>query len=705
MGAGKVNPYEELKRLDEQIESAADVAALRPILARLNEIVHGFPGDLDVQLEAEEVRLRLIARGTLLKHQTGYAPPPPVAPKPAQAAPAEKPKQAALPEVSAPKPARRAWKRAALIALAGALIIAAGVLGNYYVTQQRAREEANKRPPAPVVQAPPPSIRLLTDLAQGKVAIDGQPPADLQDGQLVIDKAIPGPHTVKVTGPNVDASFAFEIAETGTPAVTGPISARNMIAVLVASFGKQARIVTNAGPWKLAVNGQAQADAGPEGTDITSFQQGVNEIVVGEGKDQRNMSESFGPSPTLTAFLKTDVNAGTLIVATGQDDVRVYLNGQEYKTRTKRGQLRIQTLGPVTVQVAKSGFEETAPQTVEVKKGAEVRVKFELTPQPQFSSLDIRGATPGAQVFINEKAVGETGPDGSFGLAGIQPGDHAVELRRENFLPKQWDRWFHANQPVILEGAEVQLAPALGVVRLARNPASATVTYRRGNETEGHEVRGGQIELLAGSYTFSASAPGFIDSTATVQVAAGEDRDLSITLREQPRAPAPPPAAHSISEFDDAAAWKQVGDTWTRKGGGSVTYKLPPKGVFTFTVKLLSGGGLFRSGKIRWFVQYLDAKNYLLSEMDSKSFWAGVIAKGERYERVKAAQNFGNQKEFPIEIDVTPERLVQKVRVGNEWRVLDSFAEPGRNFTQGKFGFLIQGNDEIGISDFKFQPQ
>jgi len=37
-----------------------------------------------------------------------------------------------------------------------------------------------------------------------------------------------------------------------------------MVAVLVASFGKQARVVTNAGPW-TRVNGRPQSDAGPPG--------------------------------------------------------------------------------------------------------------------------------------------------------------------------------------------------------------------------------------------------------------------------------------------------------------------------------------------------------------------------------------------------------------------------------------------------------
>jgi hypothetical protein len=556
-----------------------------------------------------------------------------------------------------------------------------------------------------ILQPQAQSVRLLTDLNQGKAVVDDQPPADLQEGQLVLDKVAPGKHTVKVAGQNGEASFSFEMVGGRLPAVAGPVNARNMIAVLVASFGKQARVVTSAGPWKLAVNGQPQSDAGPAGTDLTGFHPGVNEIVVGEGRDERNMSESFGAAPMLTAFLKTDVNAGTLIVATGQDDVRVFLNDKEYRRRTQRGQLRVQTLGKVAVRVAKSGFQDEPAQTVDVKKGAEVRLQFELKPQPQFGALEIHGAMAGSEVLVDRKSAGTVGPDGSFSLSAIQPGDHTIELRREQYLPKRLQRSFHAGQAVVLAGADVVLAAANGTIRIARNPASATITYRRGDETESHEARGNQIELPAGSYAFSASAPGFAEFTTRVQLAAGEDREVDFTLaRERPAAP-PPVAASGMAEFEGAQGWKKEGDSWVHKGGGFVPYKLPPKGVFTFTVQLLKGGGVFRAGQIRWCLEYLDSKNYLLFEMDRKNFWAGVIQKGQRLERVKAPHNLGNQKAFTIQIEVTPDRLVHKLRVGDEWKVLDTFVEEGRDFTQGKFGFLIQGNDEIAISDFKFLPK
>jgi hypothetical protein len=826
-----INPHEELKRIEEQIESAAELAALKPIYFRLNEIIQAFPGDFEVQFTGNDIKQRLMARGTLLKRQETSPPPPPAPPAmpaappsplptsfldtaaPVPVAPPEPPVGPAAtpspmsfsffdstppeqppsplavtpenppqpptgltPPPLPPRPAPNGMRTISIAPIAGLLVVLVLVV---LVVHQRRKANTNNAArglaavqvdvatvppgasvkvaaqqsaaggskevtcasncnlaltpgtyqvsasldgfepvastvtvtagqPAVVSLTLPPlaqSIRLLTDLDKGKVIVDDRPPVDLQEGQLVLDKVAPGTHTVKVMGQNADASFSFEIADARLPIVAGPVNARNIIAILVASFGRQARLMTSAGSWKLAVNGQPQSDPGPAGTELTGFQPGVNEIVVSQGQDRRNMSESFGAAPMLTAFLKTDVNAGTLVVSTGQDDVRVYLSGKEYRRRTQRGQLRLQTLGKVAVRVAKSGFQDEPAQTVEVKKGAEVRVQFNLKPQLEFGSLEIHGAMAGTEVLVDQKNAGTVGPDGSFSLSAIHPGDHTIELRREQYRPKRVQRSIHAGQTVVLAGADVVLAAANGTIRLARNPASATITYRRGDETESHEARGNQIELPTGSYAFSARAPGFTESTQSVQLAAGENREVDFTLaRERPAAP-PPVVASGMAEFEDAQSWKKDGDNWVHKGGGFVPYKLPPKGVFTFTVQLLKGGGAFRAGQIRWCFQYLDSKNYLLYELDRKNFWAGAVEKGKRLERVKAPHNLGNQKAFAIQIEVTPNGLVQKARVGDEWKVLDTFAEPGRDFTQGKFGFLIQGNDEIAISGFKFLPK
>lgn len=808
MDVGNVNPQEELQRLGKQIDAVTEIAALKPIFNRLNEILQAFPDDFNLQFAGIETRRRLIARGTLLQElEASQGPPtPPVpAPPPAQlpppplpsfdfgphepslSAPADPIELPIAPPAAPPDtPSRPPWRppapaparphksnRLAVIGSIGGLLVLLAI--GFMVAGRTGNREAGNPAAVPVEMATTPpgatvtvsagpsaaggyqpscvancklslmpgtyqvsasldgfepvasaitvvagqpaalsltlpsqaqSVRLLTDLDQGKVVLDNQPPVELQQGWLVLDKLAAGAHIVKVTGPNVDASFAFEIAEARLPAVAGPVTVRNMTAVLVASFGKQARVVTNAGPWRLTLNGQPQSNAGPAATDLTGFQPGVNEIVLANGQDQRNMSESFGAAPMLTAFLKSDVNTGTLVVFTGQDDVRVFVNDQEYRRRTLRGQLRIPTLGKVTVRVAKSGFQDEPPQIADVKKGAEVRVQFAMKVQPQFASLQIQGALAGTEVWVDQKPAGRAGPDGSMTISSMQPGDHAIELRREQHQPKRLQRTFRAGQVVVLAGADVVLAVANGTVQIIRNPASVTINYRRGDETEMHEARGNQIELAPGSYIFSARAPGFVEATTRVQLAAGENRAVDFALaRERPPVAPPPPSARGMTEFDDAGSWKRDGDSWSHKGGGFVPYKLPPKGVFTFTAQLLKGGGVFRAGQIRWCLQYTDSRNYLLSEVDRKTFWAGTIEKGKRTERIKTPLNLGNQKAFTIQIEVAPGRLVQKMRVGDEWKVLDTLVDPGRDFTQGKFGFLIQGNDEIAISDFKFLPK
>jgi len=556
--------------------------------------------------------------------------------------------------------------------------------------------------------AQPQSLRVLTDLETGKIAFDDQPAADLQEGQFILDKVAPGPHTVRVTGKNnTDATFTFEIAEAKPPAVTGTVTAHNLAAVIVSSFGSQARVVTNSGPMKLAVNGQPEGDAGPAGVDLKTFQPGVDELIVGEGKDARNMKESFGPQPMLTAFLKSDLNIGTLIVSTGEDDVRVFINGNEYRRKTQRGQLRVPTIGPVTVRVAKEGFDGGPAQNAEVKKGAELRLEFKLKALPTTSTLQISGGTPGAEVLIDQKGVGTIGADGTLIHTGVAPGDHTVEIRRDQFTPKRFTRNFRVGQTLTLGAADAVLAAVNvnGTVRVSRTPADARITYRRADDSTPKELNGSQIELPAGSYVFYGSAAGYTTRTERVLLGAGETRSIDLALtRAAPTAPVLKPG--DITGFEDPGAWKKDGELWTHRGGGFIPYAMGPKGVYTFTVELIHGGSIFKGGRIRWVVQYIDSKNYLLYELDRKNFWAEVVENGKKFERTKTQHDLDKQKAFTIQIEITPEHAVHKIKSpSGEWVTLDSFAEPGRNFTTGKFGFLIQGNDEIGVSDFSFQPK
>jgi len=722
VGSENLNAIEEITALGRRVELAGE-ADIEPIRQRVQLIASMFPGDPEVQKAAEETSRLIMSRANSLRWPSWIAtfpgsapaapPGPPTIPQGAMSAsqiPPPVPPQAGPPVTS-----QGDWKKALWTGIAvgvglsllmivvlvnvarrrninvpdltatpaavavqiattppGASIRVNGEarctsdctltlpLGTYQITAfldgyEPAASGVNLVAGKPEtvnlpLEARPQTVRILSDLAQGKVALDGQPPADLQDGQFVFEKVAPGTHTVSVTGLNAESSFSFELAPAKMPVVTGTVNTKNMLAILVSSFAGHGRVLTSSGPWKLAVNGQPEEDAGPAGVDLKNFQPGLDEMTISQEKDQRAFKEDFGPGPTLTVFLKTDRNVGTLIVSTGENFARVFLNNKEYPRRTQNGQLRIQTIGNVEVRVAKVGFENSPPQMAVVKKGSEVRLEFKMKPVPTSSTLRIEGATPGAEVLIDQRVAGTVANDGSFQADSVTPGDHAIGLRHDRFVPKQFSRNFTVGQTVTIAGADAVL--------VAERPAPPPPP---------------------------PAAP-----------------------KPEPVAPkAPPPVrASSMDGFESLESWMQQDNgVWRHKGGGFLTYKLPSHGVFTFAIYLVKGGGLFRGGRVRWVTDYVDSKNYVLSELDDSSLTVRDFVNGKPTEHGKFKHPVESKdKAWAIQIEISPDTLIQRIQKDQQWITLDTWTKPEHKFADGKFGFLVQGSDEIGVSDFKFTP-
>ena len=292
-------------------------------------------------------------------------------------------------------------------------------------------------------------------------------------------------------------------------------------------------------------------------------------------------------------------------------------------------------------------------QTAEVKKGAEVRLEFKLGRAAEFGTFTISGGTPGANVFLDQRPVGAVAADGSFSHSSVTPGPHTIEIRRDGFTTRRIERNFRAGEPVALAGTEVQLAS---------------------NQPEPPAPK------LPPPDTKKAEPP------------------------PPPKPPPPaPPKIGTMAEFDQPGLWREEDGVWIHRGAAMLTYKTAPRGTFEFTVHLLKGGNLFRGGRARWFANMIDAKNYALYEMDNNNFWGKVVDSGKTLERSKAQHKSG-EKQWTLQVEIQPERIIHRMMMNGQWVNLDVWAEQGRNFTEGKFGFLVQGNDEIGVSDFKFTP-
>jgi hypothetical protein len=759
-------PLDELQLLAGQIDSARDLASLRPLFDRIEEIARNHPADFEVQVAAEDLRQNIIAKGVKLRRShermIGYAAPvPPQAPASPPAPRTPQPVAAFQNLLRADWLADHNLRRAVWIGVAVGVV---GWLVLFITLVQIARhrnmpEKASvvassaKTVPVEFVTSPPgatiqinnetkcksncrvdlppgnyqvtamldgfdpaatgvtvvpgPSItvnltlpsqtqtvRVFTDLPAGKVYLDGEAAGELQDGQLVLDRVRNGKHRITVAGENANASFSFELAPGRPPAIEGAIAANNLMAVLVSSFGGDARIQSNAStPLKVALNGMPQGETSQTPLELKGVPAGDQQLTIGEGADARRMVVQFGPTPALTAFLKSDVNTGTLVVSTGENDVTVFLNGNEYRRKTRRGELRIPALGPVAVRVAKEGFQSEPEQRVEVKRGEEVRVAFKLRPMPQFASLQIHNAVPGTQVFLDDHGLGRVGEDGSLSAANLQPGEHVIEVRREGYVPRRMPRRLVAGQTLILTGAELAMPPAAGTIQLVLNPPDAQVMYRRTEETEMHSAQANPLRLEPGNYVFTARAPGHTDRTERVPVVAGETRTVQIALaKKETPPPAPKPAAATTTDWT-RDGWTSEDGQFVRRGGNRVTVRSGRlDGTITFTAELRKAGWLFRGGRLRWFIQ--DGGGYSQFELDKKHFYT---------EGRKLPHPETDERIFTVQIDISPERILQRMLVGGKWVTLASL--PGREIENGRFGFVIPAADEIGISNFRFIPR
>jgi tetratricopeptide (TPR) repeat protein len=377
---------------------------------------------------------------------------------------------------------------------------------------------------------------------------------------------------------------------------------------------------------------------------------------------------------------------GTLVVIAGQDKAKVFLNGRLQSQFTQNGQLRIPNLElkDYAVRVSKSGFQDLPEQKIRIRKGEQVKLIFNLQPIPHLASLTIQGGVPGSIVFIDQAAAGTVQPDGTLNLASVNPGDHTVEVRKDRFKPKQIKRHFVAGAAVSLAAADVALETAPGELKITFTPADAQVTLAKSGESPAKVTSGSAMSLTAGSYTLTAKTADTFTRTSTLEIAAGQSRNLDLSL-----------APDGMSKWDDSAGWKQEKGSFVRKGGDFVMYNLSPtSGTFVFSAMLAKGH------RLRWMLNCIDANNYILFEMDDNNFYRTVIRNGQKGDEIKIPHKTEKKSFRTFQIHVGPNEIVHQIRQGDGWVVLDRWSTPGSNLSLGRFGFYLPNSDQVAVSSF-----
>jgi hypothetical protein len=546
----------------------------------------------------------------------------------------------------------KTWQRATYLALFFALILFAAF---FYLVQtaRRLNFAQSQGASTPAAQSPGPSdkpsgkgaagtatppstnptLRLYTDLVPGTVSIDDAEPQELKDGELILDKLEPGRHSVKVVGRNGSAAFSFDVAEKIAPRIVGQPTVSNAMAVMVSSQDGKGRLVTNVEKPTVLLDGKPVAQQSTNDITLEDLGNIDHDLQVTESKDRQRFVLTYSPAPTLTVYVKSDPNAGTAIVMTGQDGVDVFINNLPYRRKTDRGQVRIPLkVGEYTIRVHKAGFIDPPPQTVTVKKAEESAVEFRLDPIPEIATLQIQGALPGTMVYVDGELAAAIGNDGNAKISTVKPGVHAIELRRDQALPKKFDRTFHTGDVVVLSGPDVTL------------------------------------------------------------------EKVTVDTKAAPNTATPPPNSAAKPNDSMALEGQQV-----RKGGGFVPYHVPKtSGRYTFQAQARKSG-LFKRGKLQWYAGYIDAQNYVLFTLDGKRATTREVRGGKSTDLAKVPFDIDNDEWVQVDMSVKPSAITASAKTpSTPWTELAAVPGTGHDFTQGKVGFYIPGNDEIAVSNFRF---
>jgi hypothetical protein len=242
---------------------------------------------------------------------------------------------------------------------------------------------------------------------------------------------------------------------------------------------------------------------------------------------------------------------------------------------------------------------------------------------------------------------------------------------------------FVAGGNISLTPADATLEAVPGELKITFTPPDARVAIVKGDLLK-MVSSGVPLTVAAGTYTLTARTADGLTRSSTLEVNAGQAKTLDLSL-----------GPNGMLNWDDPAGWKHEKDAFTRKGGDFVLYKdVPASGTFVFSAMLTKGR------QLQWVLNYTDAKNYVLFQMDDNHFYRSVIRNGQKTDEVKVPEKSDKKTLRTVRIRVSPTDYILQIKRGESWTVLDRWTQPNANLSQGKFGFYIPGDDQVAISSF-----
>ncbi|MFN7998715.1 MAG: protein kinase [Bryobacteraceae bacterium] len=487
----------------------------------------------------------------------------------------------------------------------------------------------------------PVRLETSTDLKNGKLTLDGDPVAERDSGQFVLETVPPGKHTLNLESGKSHFTVDFEYSPGLPPVFTAPAATQDLNVVMVSAAQGAGRVWSTTPSLRASVGGQPAGQLAPEGLALTNLPVGSVDLTLGEGPKQWKQSiDTRGPA--LQISIRSGADVGLLVVqVSGSDQVALSVDGQDRGAVPNGRRYLNLTPGEHEVVVSRQGFIKVAPQRPAIRKGETATVKFVMVPIPV--------AQP-----------------------KVAPDETAPKPKLEGYL-----------QVDVL-------------------PADAVVTYRSAADSVPHDYRGSSVRLPEGPYTVTASARGYLDKSVPAEIASGKTAIVVLRLSPVPKAG---PIVHPMDKADWDKPWSSETYWLFRDQPGPVLYRITPVlGTFRFSLWAKDTAIFNSNPRLQWFLNYKDSRNYTVFEIDKRSYSRTEFKDGVRLTPAVNNKPEGwKQKAVMLEITVEPAKVVVKMSRdgGKTYEELDTW-RPTESIEAGKFGFNVPPKGRLYLANFSF---
>jgi len=648
---------DELRRIESAVRRAQSIEELRPLFDRLQTLRRTFIDDFDVQLAIGQVQQVIVDQGRLLMENAGHAP------TESAASLLEEGPERADDRVPHSHPSRdrhrddvqpidaRSWKRSIYIGAIFAIILFA----------------------------------LFFYLIQMARKLNIEPPQQASNG-----------------------------AQTGAQGQIKPVAGTP--SGTVAPAGPSLRLYTDLVPGSVSVDGGPPQDLQDGQLELDTLKPGAHSVQLngrsGDASFSFNVQDKTAPRLTgppsgnnaMVVTVSTQDGSGQLM--TNAQDATAIVDDKPAGAVTATG-LALNDLGIIdhNLQIKRAHDEQRFILTYTPAPALTVFVKSD----PNTGSLVVVAGEDGADVLLNGKPYRRKTERGELRIPSVKVGSYAVQVTKAGFIdPKPQTVQVKKGEEARLE-FHLEPAPKFASLQvLGALPGTMILLDNNYAVSVGPDGSAAIANVKPGEHSVGLRHDGYdakqvqrsFKAGATVTVA-GPDVALAKTAAPPPPVPQPtaPAQANAAPPLEPVTIPGSL-----HKGGGFLLLHTPKgPGRYTFTLQLRKGGGFLKTKRLQWFVAFQDTKNYVLFQVDGKHFTVRRVENGKSNELQKLPFDPDPEDSIGVQISLKPNSVDTRLKsLNGSWQDMGPVTSPGSDFTQGKFGLLISGNDEVGVSTIHF---